>query len=414
MSANLLLASGRDVRAALLRAQGCSALRYSQSKEAMDYLVEQDGWTIADSGYQPASAVQSRAYYCLTADRRLFLFIDGCNTAADGQAVWDAYCGNIAGSGEVFNSYFSFRGQQLRSLVGGQSQVCQSMTVVGYSSGGPVGFWAIKYITDVFSGPLPNELISFGSPKAAERVDYNIVPVGQYSTWFLADDPVPLIPPLISTWPRIMAGLSLWQGQRLDLFRGLPGGIMVGLSGQVTPATMPPSSALLPTAQIGNWIYQTEQGIETPHAITVYVARLMLAVQALGGGQSIERASEPVPHETPTPVREIRAAIASTVQTQFTDASRQNAQPVIIPDGEAFTTQRKGKVWYVLFRGTPVAVAPRKRRAHGLANDGNAWLRRLQNEGQVYTQDLGNEIVQYLADASNPLGAFQPIMNSPQ
>ena len=104
--------------------------------------------------------------------------------------------------------------------------------------------------------------------------------------------------------------------------------------------------------------------------------------------------------------------MADTAQTQFSDATRQNAQPVNIPDAQLFVAVKTGRVWYVTFGGIVIASAPHKRRARALAREGNAWLRRLQNEAVVYTNDLGSQFLAYLEVASDPASGFTPTINT--
>jgi hypothetical protein len=387
-------------------------LQRATSSIGMDVLMENDGHSIRQSLYIPATTLAPRAYYCLTDDRKLFVFVSGVETPAQGQALWTAYTDTTQNGAAQPNSWYAAASDGILGNPWPLVETCAGVWMCGFSAGGGVCLemqrqWEATLV------PRPAvDTVTIGSPKpCASSLLRTMHPVS-CSAWFNADDPVPLIPPPIGTFERIMAGLSVWQGRNLASYNAWPGGINIGLDGRVTPATAPQSGPTPATEQIGNWLKAQEAGLQTPHSLTTYQARVAAAIALLPPSDQMVNPVIDAPHPTHTSTATIRRAIASTVQTQFYDASRMNGQPVVIPDQRLFVPKKKGKVYYVDFGGVTIAVAPRKRRARALARLGNDFLRRLQNEGVVYTDDLATQFGLYLAAAADPTSGITPTMNT--
>jgi hypothetical protein len=409
----LLSMDPREVPSALLRAQILYSLTTFGQLAALDALVTADGWTKEKSFGFVAGPNNNAVYVFLALTGDLFIFIGGCATPADGRNLWDGYVGSyLWSSSNDPHPWYKQRAAWIFANGISDVRYPRQCIVATHSAGAGVAILLMALMQANFSAPFPAGLCAFGTPAVGHTADIQTSGFGAWTHWMNVDDAVPLVPPSLTSYERITAGLSVFQCQYLSLWAFLGSGIQIGLAGQINAGNSPASSPVPATSQIGNWLASQEAGLETPHSLNVYVARLTLAVGPTPSAPVIAPTAAPLVAVVQPPVTVIRQAIADTVQTQFADASRQNAQPVDIPPANLFYAQRAGKVWSVFFGGVKVADAPHKRRARSLANLGNAWLRRLQNEAVVYTDDLGSQFAAYLSAAADPTSGIEPTMNT--
>jgi len=341
------------------------------------------------------------------------LFVDGINTAAQGQAIWNYYCGSYPGGNQLADQYLWYENAAnevvTNTLVGINSPTLFSVT--GYSAGGPVG---VRTLTR-WLRPFPSNLVAWITAIGCPKSEYSGQPIigvfNDFAHWQNTDDPVPLIPPSLPNLDRFFMGISIGQGRRLASFDPWPRGIGITLTSNLVPSQTPNVSVQPPGTQIGVWLQEQTAGIENAHSISVYRSRLELAVSRLPASQTNIPGDGGIGGGGTIDMGEVRRSHSEFTQTIFNDATRQNAQPVNIPNAYIFTTTRIGKIYYVLFNGKIVAIAPYKRRARGMARIGNDLLRRLQNEAVVNPDEMINQLRVFMNAASDPAGGFTPIMN---
>jgi hypothetical protein len=403
-----------DVRAALDR---CTVLRFidvNRNKAIIDQYITSLGHVIQSSSYYDGDAVTPRCY-AFVSGGKLKLFVMGISGPQQGQLVWNWYTGPHGGVNPFGLGFAQVTPQEAAAVVFQQVLTVQhpwtELHAVGYSWGGVVAQQVLALFAGAISPQTFRGLTTVGSPKPFVIPDSGLQQWTAIYSWFNEDDAVPLVPPDITGLQRFLAGLSVGQGRRLASFQRWESGISITQTGLIVPNPTPTANPVPQATQVGNWLAQTEAGLQTPHSLPVYVARLTLAVSQIPVPASVINVpAQPQPTHSVSNTMVNRQSVGFQ-QTVFTDASRQNSQPVIVPSNNVFFAARTGKIWYVYFGGVQIAMAPKKRRARALANLGNAWLRKLQNEAVVNIQDLQAQFAAYLSAASDPLGGFTPVMN---
>jgi hypothetical protein len=355
----------------------------------------------------------SSVNFSTTDNQNMCVFISGVKTQAAGEGVWNGYTGTGTpfSIGPYDNDYLVGIATDLFNRLSPFISRRRNVWIVGYSAGGVVG----EILRRLILASAPDTVISLtgvGSPKFQKDID---VRQGQGDETYLItcdDDPVPLIPPSVSVWDRVMAGLNYWQGERIQHFKPWPSGTNIDPTGGFTGGASPARLPTPPLTAIGSWLNQANQGVLTVHSIEVYQARISLATGTMSAPPATAPVAPPAFNPAPATVAVIRGAITTSQQTIFTDGNRQNANPVVIPDDRLFTARRRGKVWRVYFGDVEIATAPKRKRALALKNEGNAFIRRLQNEAIVNADALAQCWSDYLAVASDPTSGFVPALNT--
>lgn len=396
----------------LVRCRVLAALQTATDTPAMDGIVADD----LGSSYTSRFVAVNNSDICLYAvsyGTYGLVFCSGVRTQRAGMSMWDGYTGSgfLDTVGSIYNTYAESVASQAYPLIPLGSAVTE-WYLAGYSAGGVILDSLSRLIRTAYPGPPPVYLLGVGAPKLPINIPSVISRGGSAVNLMCDDDPVPLVPPSISDYQRVMGGLSVFQGQRITSFGAWDEGTNIdptgSFAGGSTPARLP-APAL---DAIGSWLAQQANGQLTTHSIQVYLSRLTLAL--LGSRRVPVTVPVAPPTHTPAPVTvpEIRAALVATQQTIFRDGQRQNQQPVVIPAAQLWTVQRSGKIYRVFFGGIQIATAPRKHRALALKNEGNALIRRLQAEAIVNVDALSQAMAAYLLLASSPGTGFSPQLNT--
>lgn len=411
--ASLLLSDPRDIDGALAKAKALEGLHGIGGSGLMRQFCEADGLFVNAADYFPATPTCPRWAVVATPGATIF-FIGGIETLVQGQGIWNAYLGGYANvfTSQPQNSWFQNAAQQIYDTAVGQYR-SNVPVFIGYSAGGAIAYHSRKKFFDATGSPSSAVCTLFGAPKARAR---DVTPLGNQSTlvcWNNVDDAVVNVPPQLSQWERFVAGFSVFQLTRLNNYFWYQEYRAIGLTGTVETSGGNFFQGVPDSVSVGAWLNQAVNGIENPHSIHVYVARLTLAaalytpqnqpMDGIGGGED-----EP-PELTPGVGR---SAQAVSVQTIFADASRQNQQPAVIPVAQQFNWRRSGRIYYVTFGGTDIAIAPKKKRAKALARVGNDWLRRLQTEAVVAPEAIVQQFETYVNAATDPAGGFTPLLNT--
>lgn len=380
-------------------------------------LLESDGLTLERFDVYTSSNRTFRWAVAGTANSRL-IFVSGSLTATFVREIWDGYWQR--------RNWQNDSDPICPPLVDAAREMWQHRDMLllgpppflymcGYSAGGAILINGADEINRRWGQSGQINLATFGSPKAG-----GLSVVSKTRTWIHArfvnvDDPVPLVPDIFfGTSQRWWAGFSAWEAARMRNFYHRVGMLVIGLDGNVTPSqTYIPLQNALP--EIQRWRMQAETGQQSAHSIGVYEGRLIR--HRVPEPRVIERPPQtpvntpPVPTalvNTPVSVERARQDVVQSVRTVFHDFSRSNQTPLVIPRQQLFTAKRQGRVWSVWFGDRQICYGPTKKRALGLKNAGNDFIRRLQRQGWVDVWTLGEQWINYLAAASDPLSGFSP------
>lgn len=413
-----------DPRAALDRIQFLFQMRYSElaNTSELNDLVEGQGYVRRLSYFSlpvigPVDGlyktIRPRLYFNKDQNNDISVFIGGCEDVADGTQVWDGYIGFRTGNYTFSNSTFDLWGTNIANFLNNTNVLRNRWFICGYSSGGAVAVYVARVLVSLGIPAENISIIAFGSPKAVRNWSNVPVAPNKVCHWMNSDDAVPLIPPPISTFQRVMGGLSVADGQAIDGYQGFPGGVSLQITGEMVASVLPVGNPTPAVQAIGEWLANQEVGRVNPHFLSIYEARLRLAISLLPAGstQNAPTAPPPTP-EPPIRVRGIQAAQVVADQAAAEQGAQQGAQPVTIPEPEVFVARKQGRIWYVQFGGVTIAMAPHRRGARALARQGNQWLRTLQNKALVAAGPLAQQFAEYLAAASDPTSGFTPVMQT--
>jgi hypothetical protein len=444
----ILLASANNLQAALYRAVilkelgRMNANNVQQIADNIGGLVAQDGLTV-DRTF--ASYYQNTGFFAFpsthstyvppyvavrTTTGQVLTFIGGLVQARFGpdikRGLYDPdWYVTGPGSASVGRPYW-FAAETIYTAIGSLWRSNPTAIFCGYSFGAATGWWLAGKTQGQATVPTRLALVAFGAPKASGGDTYAGINLPEQTHWFNSDDAVPFVPPRLSQSQRWWAGLTSSQGQVLNGYRQMRGGIQIGLTGELA-ALAEPAFAGDPWAAIETWVQQADAGLMTSHDLEVYITRLRLAGASLpatvdngyeydtaeggtGGGGSNEPEAPSPQLNSPITATQLSRVQAQVQQTYFEAADRQATSSPTIPTYRAFTVQRFGRTYYVLFNQTVVAIGASKKGARALARKGNSFLRSLQTRPQVNTNSLGETFIDYLSFATDPTSGFQPVM----
>ncbi len=413
MPANLSLGRPQFPTTALWRAQFLQQLQNGANKAALDAMCIADLGPIRGSNLLPNGPNNTAAYVCADTPGNVLFFCAGVGSVVQAGAVATGYPVNVAQShGSITNQWFVDAAAAINSLMTFPSPPRGQINFCGYSAGGPTVYYMQTWLTLQGAGYPPPNVALYGSPKIAGFNTFYNRTDGGMCHWMCHDDPIPRFPPSPADFPLVGLTMTGPECTRLAAFTAPSFGISIDAAGVTTPSAVPLG---LPAVPVLNWsglIWGQVSGANTPHSLATYISRLQLLVNA----QPNPFTPVPNPPVNPPvvvlPPQAAYAIVQAAQQQAFIDAARQNAVPVILPQAQLFQASKAGKVWSVYFGDVQVCIAPFKRRARGLANAGNDFLRRLQNEAVVNAGDLAQQWVTYLAIASQAGGEFQPPMNT--
>lgn len=355
-----------------------------------------------------------RVYFFELGDS-LHVFIDGVATQAQGQLVADGYIGSqfFASPPGINASYMAAR-EDVYAFIFLVAQGKRRFFLNGYSSGGAISHYLFYKITDNLPLPLATFVTSFGSPAAyGEYLQEGPTPGGDFSSaaWFNSDDPVPIIPPRLGFWQGFWQQLGWRQQSHLASFAPLPRGRQVTLNHAVVATNLPTNVIAPATAAVGAWLQQQVQGVQNPHSVETYLSRFRAAAALVPQIGVPPANQQPAGPGVPVGPREVAARRGDFVELIVRDASRQNAQPLVIPNEQLFQVQRQGKLFAVYFGNLQVYLSPSKRSARAFKNSANRFLRLFQRGPVVNPGQMIEQLTTYLALASDPNGPFQPPLN---
>lgn len=435
----LLLTPSYDSNGALFRLTLLRAVQNDVSQESINEMVRADG-EIVNTSFKIDAAT-----YSVTGGGRVFrskvsvvrtnnvdlLIAGGVSNREEGEKAWETYYNAGAfhtflvasdGPAGLIESARQFMLNPQMSFASANFQI------IAYSYGAAWSHFVWNFWNSLAYAASQKTFVTFGGTKAAKGFGTANIQPTDTRHWFLSDDPVPLIPPNPTSAQRILAGMTVGQGQNISGYSYCAGGVEVTLSNLYRGTPSPDEVGLDPVTAIRNWISVAAQGLQNSHSLDTYIARFNAAGARLpeaehpyapdtatggtGGGGDYDGATNQTPAVIApiATVGEIRAAEASVVQTQFESGRVQSAHPPIIPQEQEFIAFRRGRLWFVSFRGQTIAAAPHRRGARALANAGNDMLRKLQIKATVDPEQLVQAMSAYLASASDGAQGFSPPM----
>lgn len=425
--------NGIRIRGALARIRMLMATRNLRNREECLEAFRREGLDCNDSVFL-RDETWMPASFSARVDNKLWVFIDGITTRFQGEGIYRGYTDRDEhGPG----SYWFRRAAE--NIFQGNIRLFgrwDSVYLTGYSAGGAICY----YLPQLFRNPDHRgrtiDICTFGAPRPGFR-DLTTGINFTHARYMNSDDAVCLIPPRQETW-------SIWGGflgtateRRFNQFAHPQGGINISMTGELTSRGTPESIPAPPSASIGVWLHQQMEGLENPHSLTVYYARLLMAARNLPGGAMLpgeeyqpdttvgasgsggneDGPGLPDPMEArqpgaPPPAGRVPDLPRPVVEQLNRIARVQNEMPPRIPEDKHFTCEKEGGVWVVKFGGWVVAAGPSRRHCSSMAKMGNLFLKRMQSSAYVDVQTLRDTFEQYLAFASNPDSGFQPQLNT--
>jgi hypothetical protein len=401
-----------DKRTAYAGARVLEVMSVFNSPSWAEREIALDGWAIsARRGRFGAGG--SPNFFCVKTQGPTFVFIGGIQNASDAENLWANYQNvrNVDPDGTANNPFFSNLASFVYSNGIGGVWDLGSIRLFGHSAGGAC--WSyLKRLLDTASSPFADlSAVTYGSPRARGRGAWYGLGPDRVARYFNNDDPVALFPYDPGVWSSTMFFGGTNARARLAAFSNGVRGYQINQNGLISVADNPDAAAANRSASVEAWLSATAANAATSHSIEAYRTRLQVPDASGPSSPLLPSAGQELLSPIPSS-RELDRLGDQIVATIVSDAQRQNAIPLAIPDDRLFRVRRKGKVWIVLFGEVEITYSLLKKRARGLARIGNDFLRRLQRQEIVAVEDLEAQIGQYLLLASSPNSGFTPQLNT--
>lgn len=402
----------QDVAKGLWLAQMLALFRVPDPQSSMYDKFFLDAGSSASTRYAAATAT-TPAYFMATNPSGTLVCINGAENPTLAGGLWSAYGGSLLDSqtdprNAFIDAAAAIIGDVLFRYLNG---LTGKIVIAGYSFGGAV---AAVLGVGVAAGrsPLDTEVISFGAPRpGGNSLDIALANV-QVVRWMNNDDWVPMIPPktiengsygLVSTAPTI---------RRYNHFHQPHGGFSLGVQGTIEPSPKPLAAVMPGPLSLLSSLVADEANLWGSHGLLQYQERLGRAVPAgplPEGGTWGGSDAEDLDTTTRREIQHQQQVMQSII---FNVGVTQNDAELVIPKQRLFTARRVGRTWFVYFGDREICAAPIKKRARGIANAGNDFIRRLQRQAVVDPEALADQFVAYLAAASDPSSGFSPTLNT--
>lgn len=347
-------------------------------------------------------------------DVRLF-FVSGVLSADAGSRIWQGYT-----EGGVFEintgentglEAWSLLAYPL--LINGTGPGVNRDVWVGHSAGGTSLYYLGKRHTGIYQQIANLQNFAIGSPKAARFRQWDANVKGTWRHLFNDDDPVPFIPPQLTDWERFWAGMSMFEARAIMGYSFIPGGKQLDVLGNVSYRNAPSNIGPSPPAAVGAWLNAVQSSRTTSHSLESYLARVRLYNAANNPPAPIPAQAIIVQRERIPPAVQIERAIDAAQASVVSNTTRNVGETqTVIPSVALFKAFRRGRLWYVSFRGQQIALAPNKKRARGLARTGNDFLRRLMIEHEVSGNILTTQLANWIIEAASDNGDYFPVLNN--
>lgn len=295
------------------------------------------------------------------------------------------------------------------SLAGGATKL--RTIIAGHSLGGAIGEVLAGRLNAIgMSGNL--SLITFGSPRPGP-VEFSRTLNGiDVCRWMTTLDVVPQIPPRQNQCPIFFMLLS--QPGRLNANRYVQvrGGVVISDSGEVRNADVTDSVSPDLQYNLGAWLLALVRNASSPHNMSSYQSALLARRSETIGTVLVSSGTHGPGVPVADPPNIVRRQVAQTSSNLNSNVREGNQTATVIPKAKAFQYSKLGPSWCVFFNGEMVAIGPTRKKAGGLANRGNQFLRRLQTMGLNDPDALSGALLTYMRDASADGEGFSPVMRT--
>ncbi|HET9309357.1 MAG TPA: hypothetical protein VFO46_25305 [Candidatus Sulfotelmatobacter sp.] len=392
-----------------------TALNYLRqgNQPYVDSLLSTDTPGVIASTLYPANGGNLAFYVARLNAGVVVVLVSGIESLQAAAGLYSGYWPATNNLGGSVNSWSQAQADAIKALLiakgwwGGSA----NFIAAGHSAGGTVA----PILADTMKQAFPSYRVcwhTFGSPRLGMLDRAQVAERTPGARWFWHADPVPLLPlrfadapwlvPVLGYIPLLHAGLYVhWRGG----WQLIPG--EVG-----HPEELPVDAAVSPVTSIATWLANIESEPNSGHNVHEYQAFMEAECSLLTNTDVNPTRLEPV--EQP---ESLQRRVVNRVEAQFAESianaeHRQNAIPVVIPTPEVWKAVRQGRIWIVTLGDQQIAIAGGKKAARGLARLMNEAFRRLQRTAVVDPTALTQQLDAYLVAASDPAGAFRPVMNT--
>lgn len=333
----------------------------------------------------------------------------GTENYLQGQTLMDGYTNRVGDPrhGDV-NTYLVY----LTNVLSGWPMYADLLNAPTFIGGGHSlgGAWT-TLLTLLAYQQQPRETvksITFGAPRSGGRrweIQFRNIPSAR---WMNDNDPVPLVPPTIEQVPLLAVGTGIDLLLAYANQHHVEGGLQLDNMGVITAQELPTLAAIAPTTNLASWLVSLVNNTASAHNTAEYRRRLTLAnVTPLPHSAGMP---PPAPGEVfpPVPITEVRKERRAAVSSIVGSGEAQGEGPILIPKAKIFSTRKYGSTWYTTLGGVPFAVGPRRRRAGLLAQEGNAFIRRLLRQAAVDPTTLEQQLDLFLLSAQDPTSGIRP------
>jgi len=364
------------------------------------------------SQWEPATALRPTVFIAGNLARK-FVFIDGANNTAQGNAMIDGYGGGTA--------FASFNGKNqylhdiadwiLNRIATSALDKPEHLDFAGYSLGGAVATLCKMKLVQQQS-TYKSKVITFGAPRAGNAQEMATLANSPIARYMNDADPIPLLPPRPSDIPLLLPALGVLTLQRYSTFVHSEGGIVLFANGGTAPGVLPPIASMSAVTSLGAWYFQAAGDANNPHALTRYFANLTMAITlaATPAQQNVDDA----PREQQGEANRVKMTreqrrVVGAIHAQ---GHAQNSVPQVTPEVTLFKAFKQGQIWYVGFGNAIVFTAPIEKRARHIARAGNDFLRSMQKQALVDPFTLLDQMEEFMRLAVDPSSGFSPTVKT--
>lgn len=358
--------------------------------------------------YRPALTSCS-GFYCAVSNGIRFTFIGPTGGLGPAIALWSGYYAVGPWSAGNATNFVIENDANLCLTLMNQNHLSGAYedVVLGYSLGGAVAVSLAAKLVNLYGG-RPS-VLTVGAPRVAGTVLCRQAAAGTIRRYMGPNDAVPMIPPPIGLWPQILTEFSAPNFFAAQQFIHPAGGLVLNTDGS-TPLAMdlPPNADFTAVVAVPAWLVAQVTLPTTPHSLSVY-ATLAAAWQTADANPA-DVGPRPAPAEQPGQVgrAEVNRQIAANNQALFKQAEAQDALPTVMPPTLIFSALKLQGAWYVFLGQQIVFVGPSKKKALGIKNAGNDFLRRMGRMAVVDPTNLIAQMQAYITAAESGLDGISP------
>jgi len=341
----------------------------------------------------------------------LIVLIGGCQTFNHGNAIFDNWL-RADPDTAAFNArgvYGYTAGLIIAALAPLQGNLDQ-IFVYGHSYGGAIAEVMVNQWWRTSARPADRVAgVSIGAPRPF--CGAGLPELADFVRYFRPDDPVPLIVPHADESPASHYLLTARRSQQWNMGTFITPGVEVSAGGTPTPRYTPSEAATSPGANILQWITQCMVGPTPQHSWQAYRPRMIsLLTDAGRAANAMQARGNYVPQQPMTASNRSRA-----VRQAYEDFVG-NSNPPAAARGSLgkdylFTVQKVGALYYLNFRGFPLATFAKSRSARYAASGGNRLVRSFVKMGQSGGDEWTRAFQSFLSDVSSEDTAFPVVVS---